>query len=249
MSRPLYITLSVLVAGAILLTAVSLLDNGAHASERRVERHAAAGSLRVDAAAGDVRVTGADVRQVEVRMQITRGLSEPDVRTELRDGILRLENDCPAVIFGSCSVDYEVLVPRDTAVVVDSGAGDVEAAGLTGGVDLESSAGEVTARRIGGERVRLSSSAGDVMGQDLTAATVDATSSAGEVDLDLARAPQRLAADSSAGDVRVLLPDGTYAVDAETSAGDEEVTVAQDPQAEVTVRVRSSAGDVLVAPR
>src|SRR3712207_7748970 len=47
------------------------------------------------------------------------------------------------------------------------------------------SAGEVTARRIGGERVRLASSAGDVLGQDLTAATVDATSSAGGVELDL----------------------------------------------------------------
>ncbi len=249
MSRPLYAVLSALVAVAIVLSAISLLDAGAHAADRRTERYATARSLRIEAAAGDVAVTGADVRRIEVRMRITRGLMEPDVRTGLRDGTLRLEDDCPPVALGSCSVDYEVLVPRDTAVAVDSGAGDVEAAGLTAGVDLESSAGEVTARRVGGRRVRLASSAGDVTGEELRAAAVDATSSAGSVVLDHARPPGRVAADSSAGDVRVLLPGGPYAVDAETSAGDEDVTVRQDPAARATVRVRSSAGDVLVAPR
>lgn len=248
MSKPLYAVVSVLVAAAIVLSAISLLDAGANASDRRVERYDAARSLRVEAAAGDVRVTGADVRRIEVRMRITRGLMEPDVSTELRDGTLVLEDDCPAVVLGSCSVDYEVLVPRDAAVVVDSGAGDVEATGLTAGVDLESSAGEVSARRVGG-RVRMASSAGDVTGEELTAAAVDATSSAGSVELDHARAPDRVAADSSAGDVRVLLPGGPYAVDAETSAGDEDVTVRQDSEARATVRVRSSAGDVVVAQR
>ena len=249
MSRPLYAVLSALVAGAIVLSAISLLDAGAHAADRRVERYGAAESLRIEAAAGDVRVTGADVRRVEVRLRITRGLMEPDVRTALRDGILVLEDDCPPVVLGSCSVDYEVLVPRDAAVVVDADGGDVEAAGLTAGADLQSSAGDVTARRVGGERIRLASSAGGVTGEELTASAVDATSSAGSVELDHARPPDRVAAESSAGDVRVLLPGGPYAVDADTSAGDEDLTVAQDPGAAATVRVRSSAGDVLVAPR
>jgi hypothetical protein len=249
MGRPLYLVTSMLVLGAILVTALSFLDTGARASERRVERFPAAASLRVAPAAGDVRVTGADVEQIEVVMRLTSGLSSPEVRTELRDGTLRLEDECSGVVLGSCNVDYEISVPRDVALVVDSGAGDVEAANLTAGVDLESSAGSVEARDIGGSRVRLSSSAGDVGGERLAAATVDATSSAGDVDLDFTGAPDRVVADSSAGDVEVLLPGGPYAVDAETSAGDEDVTVAQDPDARAAVRVRSSAGDVIVAPR
>ncbi len=249
MSRPLFQLASVLTVAAILLSAVSLLDSGARASERRTVAYDAARTLRVEASAGDVLVTGADVARIEVRMRITRGLNEPSVDTRMQGGTLVLEDDCPAVVLGSCRVDYDIRVPRDAAVTVDADAGDVEAADLMAGVDLESSAGEVDAARIGGDRVRLSSSAGDVSAEGLTAAAVEATTSAGDVDLDLARVPDRVVADSSAGDVRVLLPDATYAVDAETSAGDEDVTVAQDPDARAAVRVRSSAGDVTVAPR
>jgi DUF4097 and DUF4098 domain-containing protein YvlB len=171
------------------------------------------------------------------------------VDTRLHDGTLVLEDGCPVIVLGSCRVDYDIRVPRDAAVAVDAGAGDVQAADLTAGVDLESSAGEVGASRVGGDRIRLASSAGDVSGEALTSTAVHATSSAGDVRLDLARAPARVMADSSAGDVRVLLPGGTYAVDASTSAGQEDVTVPQDPGAAARVRVRSSAGDVLVAPR
>jgi DUF4097 and DUF4098 domain-containing protein YvlB len=248
-SRPLFLLASVAVAAAIVFSAISILDAGARASERRVVTYDAARSLRVESAAGDVRVVGADVERVEVRMRITRGLSAPAVTTALRGGTLVLEDDCPAVVLGSCRVDYELRVPRDVAVAVDSGAGDVEAADLTAGVELESSAGEVRASRIGGRLVRLSSSAGDVSAEELTAASVDATSSAGDVDLDVAKVPERVLAESSAGNVRVLLPDAAYAVDAETSAGDEDVTVRQDPGARAGVRLRSSAGDVVVAPR
>jgi len=52
MARPLYFVVSVLVLGAIVLTAASFLDTGARASERRVERFPAANSLRVQHAAG-----------------------------------------------------------------------------------------------------------------------------------------------------------------------------------------------------
>ncbi len=249
MSRPLFLVASVVVAVAIVAGAISLLDAGARASERRLATYDAARSLRVESAAGDVRVLGADVERVEVRMRLTRGLSAPAVSTGVRGGTLVLEDDCPAVVLGSCRVDYEIRVPRDVAVAVDSGAGDVEAADLRAGVELESSAGEVRAARIGGRLVRLSSSAGDVSAEELTAASVDAASSAGDVDVDVTRVPDRVLAESSAGNVRVLLPDAAYAVDAETSAGDEDVTVRQDPDAPAGVRVRSSAGDVVVAPR
>ena len=249
MSRPLFLLASLLVAAAIVASAFSVLNAGARITEGRLETYAGVERIRMDPGAGDVRIAGADVGEVEVRLRITSGLASPDVSARVAGGTLELQDACPAVVFGACSVDYELRVPRGTQVAVDASAGDVEAADLTAGVDLESSAGEVVARRVGGAQVRLASSAGDVTGEDLTARSVDATSSAGEVALDLARPPERVLADSSAGDVRVLLPGGTYAVDAETSAGDEDVAVAQDPDSEATIRVRSSAGDVTVARR
>lgn len=249
MSRPLYSVASVLVLAAILVTAAWVLDAGARAYERRTATYDAPRALRVAASSGDVRVTGADVTRVEVRMRITRGLSAPSVDAALQDGALVLEDDCPALVVGSCNVEYAIRVPRDVPVTAESAAGDVEAEDLTAGADLESSAGEVDAARIGGDRVRLASSAGDVSAQELTAASVEATTSAGDVDLDLAGVPDSLLGDSSAGDVRVLLPDGTYAVDADTSAGEEDIEIPQDPNARARVRLRSSAGDILVAPR
>ena len=59
MSRPLFLLASVAVAAAIVFSAISLLDAGARASERRVVTYEAARTLRVESAAGAVRVVGA----------------------------------------------------------------------------------------------------------------------------------------------------------------------------------------------
>jgi len=55
MSRPLYVVASVIVAGAIVLSALSLMDVGARASERRTAAYPGVATLRVEAASGDAR--------------------------------------------------------------------------------------------------------------------------------------------------------------------------------------------------
>jgi hypothetical protein len=239
------------LAGIVLVLwgAWTLLNLAARDTFETHKAYAEVKSLRVSGAGGDVTLVSAPAGAgVTVTEHVTRGLTEPERTNQLVAGQLRLSSDCPDFPGGSCSVRYEVTVPRGVPVVAESGAGDVRAEGLTTNkpVDLSSGAGDVVVTDVSAPRLRLHSSAGDVIGTGIGTGDVRATSAAGDVRLELVGpAPQSVFADSSAGDVSLAVPDVTYAVQASTSAGD--VTsdaVRNDPDSPRKLTATSSAGDV-----
>jgi hypothetical protein len=235
----------------VVVGAMSLLDLAARKTTVDVQTYRGVDALVIDDAS-DVRLTSAPAGdELRVRARVTEGLGTPDRDAERRDGTLILSSSC-GFFFGNCDVDYEIAVPAGTAVRVDATAGDVHAEDLTSRVpvELESSAGDVTAVDVSAPELRLSSSAGDVEARDIRAERVSAESSAGDVVLSLRTPPRRVDADSSAGDVEIVLPDEVYRVDASTSAGDvDNREVRTDPASPRVVHARSSAGDVLVEAR
>ena len=239
----------VLVAGGT----VSLLDLAARHTTEEVDTYTGVRALDIDDAS-DVRLTSAPAgSELEVRSEITAGLSSPDTAVRRRDdGTLALSSSCPNLFGGSCDVDYEIAVPAGTAVRVDASAGDVTAEDLTSSVpiELDSSAGDITVTGVSAPELRLDSSAGDVDASGVRAAVVRADSSAGDVSLSLRTAPDRVEIESSAGDVDLVLPDETYRIDASASAGDvDDRRVRTDPDSPRVIRVRSSAGDVRIEAR
>ncbi len=215
---------------------------------------------------GDVTVSvGEPGSDVEVVRVVQHGLRAPEhgARTWSRDdrpgspivavgadgswtGVF-LTGECPEVVSMRCSVNYSVVVPPETAVVVDSDGGAVRVDGVEGGVDARSSAGSIVVRDVSG-RVIVRSEAGYVRGEELRAVDVEARSSAGSVRLFFQVSPETVVAHSSAGRVEVVVPDdGTsYEVDASTEAGSDVVAIATDPDSDRSIRARSEAGDVLV---
>jgi len=232
---------------------VTLLDLAARKTTEQVRTYTGIRSLDIDDAS-DVRLTSAPAGSpLQVRARVTEGLWTPEREVHRRgDGTLALSSSCPIVFGGSCDVDYEIAVPEGTAVRVDANGGDVVAEDLvsTLPVELESSAGDITAIDVTTPVLRLSSSGGDVDASGVRADTVNAESSAGDVSLSLRTAPDRVDVDSSGGDVELVLPDETYRIDASTSAGDvDDQDVRNDPSSPRIVRARSSAGDVTIEAR
>ncbi len=249
----LYVLFGVLGVFFVFMGTTAVLDQAAHKTTTQVDTYAGIDALVIDDAS-DVQLTSAPAGgELRVRAEVTEGLRSPDRDVEQASGTLRLSSSCGFLFGGdNCNVDYEIAVPAGTAVRVDATAGDVRANDLrsTVPVELESSAGDVSVTDVTAPELRLSSSAGDVEAAGVRAGRVTAESSAGDVSLSLRSPPARVDAESSAGDVELILPDEAYRVDASSSAGDVDTRrVDTDPDSGRVIRVRSSAGDVVVEAR
>ena len=161
-----------------------------------------------------------------------------------------------------CSVDYELVVPRGTAVSGDGGSGTVVVQGV-GEVDVELGSGDIRVREVSGAvgartgsgevtlvhvagPVDVQSSSGSISGSGLSGPVVADTSS-GDVVLELTRA-QEVRASTSSGDVDLTVPAGRYRVD----TGDDEgadIEVVDDPDARYALELDTSSGDIAVRTR
>ncbi|OLM00483.1 lipoprotein [Pseudonocardia sp. Ae406_Ps2] len=185
--------------------------------------------LEVDSDAGDVRLVAGERPAVEQDLRWT-GDARPQVEQKVEGGVLRITARCPDQVGDRCQARLVVTAPAASSALVDLRAGGIEVRGLTGALDLTSSAGGVDATGVGPGDVR-------------------AKSSAGSVELTFAAAAADVTAESSAGGVEVRVPVGpAYEVTAETSAGSTEVGVPDQPGADHRITAKSSAGGVSVLP-
>ena len=180
---------------------------------------------------------------------------------EQRDGFVRFE-------FMSSQRGMTVVkVPRSFtgSILVETGVGDVEAAGFAGlsSVSLASSSGSVHATRIDAQDVSLSSSVGNIHAADVQAARMSATLESGSITMADVTATETLTSRTSIGDQdlrQVSAPTldvrtssgAVHAADVagddlvfETSVGDIEATVV-GAESDYRVEAASSVGDVNV---
>ena len=220
--------------------------------------------IRIDISSGSVRITGAEGHDgVTGELRVQRDLWSPEHRARLDGDTLVLETDCP--VFGTlfCGVDYELTVPLDLAVDIDSSGGGLTVIGATAPLDLRSSGGGIVVRDATGPitvdssgggievidsgDVEASSSGGSVRISGSTADRAVVSSSGGGVTIDFSQPPSDVRADSSGGGVTVRLPndpDIAYDVDTSASGGSTNVEVRTDPTAGRTIAAHSSGGSV-----
>jgi hypothetical protein len=109
--------------------------------------------VRLDHPVGELEIVGADVKAVEVRMEIdceSRKCADviDDIKLESRvkNGELRLEVDGYPTFSKGLSVNLEMRVPRAMALAIEHGVGEVSIESVDGDIDLESGVGEVDIR-------------------------------------------------------------------------------------------------------
>jgi hypothetical protein len=184
---------------------------------------------------GDIDLT-AGGGLLEVHRESSWRGEEPEVTEELRGDVLAVESDCddgPFTFFGSdrCKVEFDVTVPSGMDAEVRTSIGEVHLDGLDGGIDVESSVG-------------------DVEGTNLRAASTDIDSDVGSIRLEYAQVLGDIDVSTETGDIEIIVPDDgtTYDVVTESNVGSQDIGIATDPasRADYVIRVSTSVGELTV---
>ncbi len=239
------------VIGALVWGPYQVVTLLAH--ETRVETQsfpaAALTTVSIDASAGSVTVEAADTDHVEVRAEISDGLRATGESRTVDGDTLRLRSTCPN--FGSdwCHVDYEITMPRDIALVIDSDDGAVDVTGTTGTVDIGADNGSVTLADLSGV-LRVSTSNGRVSAARLRSQTATVDSDNGRITLQFAVPPTTVDTSADNGRIEVVVPaDGTaYRVHTSTDNGSQQVSVPEDAASPRSITARTDNGSITVRP-
>jgi hypothetical protein len=186
-------------------------------------------SVDIDNETGSTTVIGAEGDEVVVDAKIVHGFRRPDIDAQVVDGVLTVRATCSSWLDTWCIADLTVRVPRDVSLRADADGGGLRVEGIEGDVEV-------------------SSSGGGVRGERLRSGVADVSSSGGGVRLSFVDPPDAVDARSSGGGVTIEVPSPyAFVIDASSSGGGVDTSdVVHDPNADRTIRVRSSGGGVTV---
>lgn len=215
----------------VCLGLVLVLGAVAARADFRLEKELAlapGGELEVDAASGRITVEGTD--RASVRVVITSSREDVEdrfefsfredagralVKAEKRGSFVKRWFD-----WGS-SLHFEIEVPRDVALVLDTAGGSITVEDIIGPVDADTSGGAISVEQIFGD-VRLDTSGGSITARRIDGSVL-ADTSGGRIEIEGVSGEVR--ADTSGGSVSVK--DAGGRVTASSSGGS--VTVAFAP--------------------
>lgn len=196
-------------------------------------------AVEIDNDSGNVTIRAAEVERTSIRMQFDYQWGKP----EAEDGY-QMEGD-KLVLVGcgwNCDVDYEVVVPRGTAVTGDADAGNIELYGVAS-ADVRADAGNITVRDVDGS-VKAEADAGNVAGDGLRG-PIEADADAGNIELTL-DSPANVTAKADSGTIELTVPDVGYRLDVSVDSGGQDVGVREDPDSEYVLDLDADSGDVSV---
>lgn len=221
---------SLLTVGVLVFGTLSVVDALAHERSTEVTTHDGVSAVLIETGVGRVNVRADDVAVVTVSARISEGLRATGVTRVVEGDQLLLRSTCPNIGGTWCSVDWDVVVPIGTDLVVRSDDDRADVAGEFGVVDLRSEH----------EGVAFDGSAESVV----------ARSEHGDVAVRLGAAPESVRAVSEHGDVSVVVPDidDSYRVVVASNHGRTDIGVRSDPNADRSIEARSEHGNVTVAP-
>jgi DUF4097 and DUF4098 domain-containing protein YvlB len=264
-----------ILLGALFLTDLTMSETRTtHRSYDAVDsvELVADGDVTVTAAEGDIEV---DVIAHSGLREPTYSADESASRLELthRCGWFVPLPRCSGELDVALPAGTEVVIRTENGDIVatglagdlslDTSNGDVETAGLTGPLDARSSNGDIDVSDSRAD-VDASTSNGEISVADVDG-TVTADSSNGEITIDsvtgdasadtsngsveISGVDGDVRGVSSNGEVTVIGGDEPVALTIDTSNGDQIIEGATDPDAERTVEIRSSNGDVAYLER
>lgn len=214
--------------------------------------------ITVSPGSGDVAIRTAAVSTVRIDRFVRYRGAEPDTSYRIDGTELFIDTDCGH----HCSVSFDVLAPEGVTVRGGNGSGDtvftrtgaVDYTIGSGSVELIDPTGEVRVEATGSgditvtgasSAVTLRTKSGSINGRGLGGAAVRAETSSGDIELTLDK-PASVRADTNSGKVRLAVPAGRYQVRADTDSGEPDVRIPHDPDAALTLAIRTSSGDITI---
>jgi hypothetical protein len=236
---------AVLVVAALVWGPYSVVTLIAH-DERVEETSYPAGDIAVldeGGNSGSISITAAAIDTIEVRAEISDGLRATGESQTVVGDTLQLRSTCPNFGSNFCWVDYDIRVPADLELRVETDNGSITISGTSAPITADGDNGSIRLADVSGP-VQVATDNGRVEGTRLRSQQVTADSDNGRVQLQFAAAPMSVVATSDNGRVEVVVPDdGTaYRVDLVTDNGAETIAVPLDSSSERTITVRTTNG-------
>jgi hypothetical protein len=214
--------------------------------------------LELDNFAGSVTVEAGESGVIQV-VATKRALRAADldrivIERSPTDGGLLIRTRKPATLL-SASVDFQITVPADTRLRLDTGAGSVEVRGLSGDVDVDTGSGSVeledisaavdaqsgsgnmTVRGSAGP-VRLDTGSGSIEVED-TAGDLDAHTGSGSIRVRDASGRARL--DTGSGSIRYQ---GSPSGECRFETGSGSITLELPDDLSVEIDLATGSGDI-----
>jgi hypothetical protein len=164
---------------------------------------------------------------------------------ELTGDTLSLETECGLV--SNCQVQYQVFIPADTALSVETDNGDVTLSGFGAPVEATSDNGTLDLSDLTGP-LALTSANGDMNLTGIGSPTLSAATDNGSIDAVFTEAPTEVEVSTNNGDARVELPGGPYAVFETSQNGEVLSDLPTDPSSGSTVTARTDNGTIALVP-
>jgi hypothetical protein len=247
-SRPILVLMIVVAAILLAYGTTKAIAVATGHTNTHTQIVTAAPTIMVGVETGDVRIVGADRADVRLTTKEKRSAWGGGHVEVSGDGArLHLGDRCDKVpvVDAPCSVSYVLEVPRNTAVHVVAGTGDLHAENLGGSADLRSGTGDLHVEGVRGA-LHLKADTGDVH-FDAPAPEASVQTGTGDVDI-VASRPHSIDVQTGTGDVDIVVPDTTYAVDAQSDSGSDHVGVHRDDASPRRVKAHTGTGDVHVEP-
>jgi hypothetical protein len=219
------------------------------ALQHRTTRYSVSAQVRtlvVHAHVGGVHVTGGTSGKVSVTENITYRHTVPVTTHRASAGTLTLDSHCPSL--ETCSVGYDITVPRAMTVQVNDNVGTIRLETLSGDVTAHTNVGTVNLSSVSGP-VEVTSHTGTIAGQDVSSAHATLSVSVGKIEVTFSAAPASVTATNSVGSVTLRVPGKVpYAVNAHTSAGSTQVTVSRSAASPHTITATTKTGSITIEP-
>lgn len=239
----------VVIAGLVAVSVLAGCAVSIGALQHRTVSYSLPGPLRalvVNAHVGSVRVTGSDSGEVSVAERISFRGTAPAATHRAAAGTLTLDSSCPAL--ETCTVGYDITVPRAMTVKVTSNVGDIRLRSLSGPVTAHTNAGDIDLDSVSGP-VEATGHASSIRGQDVSSPRAALRSSAGTVDVTFSEAPATVSATADIGSVTLRVPGSVpYNVMTDTGAGSTNVSVTRSPASPHAITAGTRIGSVTIEP-
>ncbi len=224
---------------------------------------AVAQPLSVEYKASDIRGLGIDIQAGEIKINATEGpmakviatkVKGPEsclVKTNLKDSLLLITAPREKKLFGffgqDCQIDVEIFAPKEIAVNINVGGGNVKVNGIKGSLSADLGAGNIDLK---GEflNVNIDNGAGNISVEGLAGdATIDA--GAGNIDVALSKVPTEgnLNVDAGTGNVTIVAPaDSNIDVTTSAGVGATKNEFGSSPQAKYKISADSGVGNIAI---
>jgi hypothetical protein len=238
-----------LIAGSVAVSALAGCAVDIGALQHRTSSYSLSGQPRtlvVNAHVGSVRITGSDSGKVSVTERISFRGAAPSTTHRAAAGIVTLDSNCPAL--ETCTVGYDITVPRTMTLRVTSNVGEISLRSLSGQVTVHTNAGNIDLGSISGP-LEATGHAGVIRGQDVSSPRATLHSSAGTIDMAFTAAPATVIATSDIGSVTLRVPGGlSYNVTTNVGVGSTHVGVTRSPASPHAITAGTRTGSVTIEP-